>query len=227
VFATGRPIRWLSTLDGLDSGALVIASNGAVVYDRISDTIVDAWTIPAELAVTVTTEVRDALPHVSFAAERGRTFSHEEDYRTWEDAATDPAVIREPLDRLLARGPMVKLLVRSEALDSDALAVAVADIVGRRLTITHSTPGPTGLLELSAAGVTKAATLAILCAERGIAAEDVAGFGDMPNDLDLLTWVGRPYVMANAHTALAVLRAPVAGSNADSGVGRTILGWLG
>ena len=46
------------------------------------------------------------------------------------------------------------------------------------------------LLEISAAGVTKASTLALLCDRLGVDAADVVAFGDMPNDLPMLD-VGR------------------------------------
>ena len=52
---------------------------------------------------------------------------------------------------------------------------------------------------MSAPGVSKASALAELCDEHGIGAADVVAFGDMPNDLPMLTWAGRSYAVANAH----------------------------
>ncbi len=49
--------------------------------------------------------------------------------------------------------------------------------------------------------------------------------GDMPNDRSMLDWAGRPHVMAQAHESLDSVGVRI-GSNADSGVGRTILSWL-
>ena len=68
--------------------------------------------------------------------------------------------------------------------------------------MTHSTARGYGLVEISARGVDKGAMLARVCARMGIDAADVAAFGDMPNDLSMLSWVGQPYVVANAHPAL-------------------------
>jgi hydroxymethylpyrimidine pyrophosphatase-like HAD family hydrolase len=67
--------------------------------------------------------------------------------------------------------------------------------------------------------------LARWCQRRGVAARDVAAFGDMPNDVEMLNWVGMPYVVANAHPLL-LSAYPVVPSCAESGVGQTILGWL-
>jgi hydroxymethylpyrimidine pyrophosphatase-like HAD family hydrolase len=90
------------------------------------------------------------------------------------------------------------------------------------LAATHSSPDRP-LVEVSAAGVSKAATLAALCERLGIAPDEVAAFGDMPNDLEMLAWVGMPYVMAHAHPdLLALTDTVVIGSNADSAVGATI-----
>ena len=54
-------------------------------------------------------------------------------------------------------------------------------------------------MEISAAGVTKGDALARLCERLGVDAADVVAFGDMPNDLPMLTWAGTSYAMANAH----------------------------
>ena len=102
--------------------------------------------------------------------------------------------------------------------------------LGDELYATHSAftrpaLGEAGLLEISAGGVNKATMLAYCCSQLGIDAADVAGFGDMPNDVDMLSWVGMPYVVANAHPSLRE-HYRVVPSNAESGVGRTILGWL-
>jgi hypothetical protein len=113
---------------------------------------------------------------------------------------------------------------------SDALLERVRPLLGDRLSATHSgfsrpDRGEAGLLEISAGGVNKASMLAYCCEQLGVVAADVAGFGDMPNDVDMLSWVGMPHVVANAHPALRE-RYQVVPSNAESGVGRTILGWL-
>ena len=56
-----------------------------------------------------------------------------------------------------------------------------------------------GLMEISAPGVTKGSALVGLAEELGVEAADVIAFGDMPNDLPMLTWAGTSYAMANAH----------------------------
>ncbi len=94
------------------------------------------------------------------------------------------------------------------------------------MTATHSQLRDYGLVEISAPGVTKASMLRRFCARLGVRARHVAAFGDMPNDVDMLSWAGMPHIVANAHPALHALDFPVVGSNAESGVGRAILNWL-
>ncbi|RYD65521.1 MAG: hydrolase, partial [Verrucomicrobiaceae bacterium] len=57
----------------------------------------------------------------------------------------------------------------------------------------------TTLLEMSAAGVTKATTLARWASGHGVDPGQVIAFGDMPNDIPLLSWAGSSYAMKNAH----------------------------
>ena len=78
------------------------------------------------------------------------------------------------------------------------------------------------LVEISAAGVTKATTLALLCDELGVGADEVVAFGDMPNDLAMLEWAGTSYAMANGHPSVLELAGRVAPANEDDGVAATL-----
>ena len=60
-------------------------------------------------------------------------------------------------------------------------------------------------------GINKSVTLAEFAASRGIGQSDVVAFGDMPNDVQMLSWAGTGYAMASGHPeaiAAADLRAP-------------------
>ena len=65
------------------------------------------------------------------------------------------------------------------------------------------------------------------CARLGVHARDVAAFGDMPNDVAMLSWAGMPYVVSNAHPLLLDGTFTVVPGNHESGVGQTIQAWLG
>ena len=89
---------------------------------------------------------------------------------------------------------------------------------GRRPAVTTTWSSVGTLVEISAAGVTKATTLASLAAELGVGPQDVIAFGDMPNDLPLLEWAGTSYAMANAHPSVIELADHTAPHNDDDGV---------
>jgi hydroxymethylpyrimidine pyrophosphatase-like HAD family hydrolase len=74
------------------------------------------------------------------------------------------------------------------------------------------------LVEISAAGVTKAFALAAHCAERGIRPGEVVAFGDMPNDVPLLRFAGLGVAVANAHPDVLAAADEVTASNDEDGV---------
>ena len=88
--------------------------------------------------------------------------------------------------------------------------------VGDQLSITYSTDD--GLIEVAAAGVNKGQAMAGLAQAWGIDAADAVAFGDMPNDLEMLTWAGHGVAMANAHPDLAAIATEIAPHHGDDGV---------
>lgn len=228
VIATGRPTRWLGVLSELTAAhPQVIVSNGAAIFDLATGTIVRAFPLDPAVATQVASDLRRAIPGLTFGIETGSRFGCEPQSPSLQ--AGEPGVHHGALEDLLsAHGPVIKILGFHPHLTSDRLTALARETVGERLTLTHAATGdPYGMLELTAPGVTKATTLALLCAELGVDAREVAAFGDMPNDLEMLAWVGMPHVVANAHPSLLATGFPVVGSNADSGVGRAILDLLG
>lgn len=228
VFATGRPIRWLEVIRGLPGAhPIVIASNGAALYDAAEDVMVDRITIETALALEAVDQIRSVADDVRFAFESGTRFGHEPHYTTWEPTdGSDPDIFAGPVETIV-HDDLVKMLVQSPGLDSDELLARVDRVVGDRLSVTHSSSRGYGLVEVSAPGVDKGAMLARVCGRLGIEADEVAAFGDMPNDLSMLSWVGHPYVVANAHPALLARGFTQVPANTDSGVGQTIRRLLG
>ncbi len=164
---------------------------------------------------------------MSFAFESGTRFGYEPSYTTWApDDGTDPAIFSGPVEEISRGEDFVKLLVQSKTVHADELLERVRTTLAGDLTATHSATRDYGLVEVSARGVNKGAMLARVCARLGIEPYDVAAFGDMPNDVDMLTWAGMPHIVANAHVFLHGLGFRTVPSNAESGVGRTIAEWL-
>ncbi len=226
VFATGRPGRWLGVLDELaDAHSWAIASNGAVTLDLATGELLHARTIDPQVAVEVAREVREVLPNTVCAMEYRWQWAAEHGYPPRLDG--ERATYVGELDELFAREPVVKLLILDPTTPTDELAATVTPIVGDRLTTTFSYVSPTGMLELSAPGVSKALALTELLADLGIGADRLIAFGDMPNDLAMLELAGTAYAMAHSHETVLAAGYPIAGDNNDAGVGRTLLSLLG
>lgn len=216
VVATGRPLRWLDVLESVaDAHPLVIVSNGAALYDVAERRLVECRPIPRDLVTRVADAVRATVPGVRLAIERGDVFGCEPGWSTDHDHL--PGRVVGPWPDLLERiDPVVKLLVLHHDHTSDTLARLVGPVVGGQVQVTHSlTHEEFGLLEVSAAGVTKASALAALCDQLGVAASEVLALGDMPNDADMLAWAGRGVVMSNGHPSLLARFDAV--DNADGG----------
>ncbi|MFG2528643.1 HAD family hydrolase [Streptomyces sp. NPDC048516] len=116
--------------------------------------------------------------------------------------------------------PVIKLLAHHPELDPDAFLTLARTTAGDLASFTRSSP--TALLEISGPGVSKAGTLARCCAERGISPQEVVAFGDMPNDIEMLTWAGTSYAMANAHPDVLAATTGRTASNNDDGVAAVI-----
>ena len=214
VFVTGRPIRSMDALwEHVGGHGLAVCSNGGIVYDVHAREVARARTIPVQTGLEVARLLRQAEPGVAFGVERTDGFGKEPGYLSRGAAPADLEI--GPLEELMTDG-VVKLLARHEDRDPEAFWADVEDQIGHLVTTTWSSAS--ALVEISGLGVTKASTLEQLCAERGVAAEEVVAFGDMPNDLPMLAWAGTSYAMADAHPSVRELAGELAPSNDRDGV---------
>ncbi|BCB80660.1 Cof-type HAD-IIB family hydrolase [Phytohabitans flavus] len=217
VLVTGRPVRWLHQVyDQLHEPLPAVCANGAVVYDPAADRVLRADPLAPDLLAEVTRRLRAEVPGAMFAVEveDGRQFRHDAEWPVlWEP---EPAIRMLLTPEEVASVPAVKLLVRAGRRDPDVFVQIVAAAISGLAEATHSSYS--GLIEISAAGVTKAAGLAWFCEQRGIDPAEVVAFGDMPNDVPMLTWAGRAVAVANAHPAVREIADDVTLSNDEDGV---------
>lgn len=80
----------------------------------------------------------------------------------------------------------------------------------------------TDFVEITPSGADKGASLARLCAEIGITADEVIAFGDNNNDLTMLEWAGRSVAMANAVDEAKEIADELTASNSEFGVAQVI-----
>lgn len=215
VIVTGRPPRWLGAIaEQLDHRGIAVCANGAVIWDLHTDTMVASDPLDPAVLADVTARLRAELPEVTFAVEYGESFVHEAAYPVrWAEG--NPQVTVGELAELTGT-PAIKLLMRHPSFQPDDLLAVASALLAETVTVTHSSYD--GLLEISAAGVTKATGLARVAQTHDISPEDVLVFGDMPNDLPMFAWAGRSIAVANAHRAVLDVADDVTGSNAEDGV---------
>jgi len=222
VMVTGRPPRWMAEISRMTGHrGIAVCANGALVYDLHTEQVVETSLLEEAAATEVAQALREALPGIAFAVERADLgFAHEHTYVPTYPVPGNTAL---PVEELVSGG-VVKLLARHRTLGSDDLLAAAREAVGDRATLTHSSNE--GLLEVSAVGISKATGLAALAAEHGVEAADVVAFGDMPNDLPMLSWAGHGVAVANAHAEVLAVADEVTARNDDDGVAQVLERWF-
>ncbi|MFF0535477.1 HAD family hydrolase [Streptomyces coelicoflavus] len=223
-FVTGRPARWMDVVSAHVHGhGLAICGNGAAVVDLHGGPgrhrFVKVRELPQENALDAVRLLREAAPGTVYAVEQTYGFHQEPAYPKLHMEDPDDLL---PAEEILAPGgraaaePVLKILAFHPELDPDGFLKLARLAIGDRANVTRSSPS--ALLEISGPDVSKASTLALCCAERGISHEEVVAFGDMPNDVEMLTWAGRSYAMGNAHPDVVAAASGRTVANNDDGV---------
>jgi Cof subfamily protein (haloacid dehalogenase superfamily) len=214
VAVTGRPprsVRQLSEQLGLEGTA--ICANGALVYDIDSDSVLDQTLMARDVALRIVHGLRNAAPGVVFAWEDEESFGRESGWGRPPLAPGGSITLGDPLELLTA--PVAKVLALHPEMGSDELAARARAVAGNEAVITWSTRE---LVEVSAAGVTKASALERFCERLGVGREQVLAIGDNENDLPMLQWAGRSAAVANASESVLAMVDEVTASNLDDGV---------
>lgn len=221
IFVTGRPPRWMAPVaEATGHGGIAVCGNGAVVYDLATGQILRTRALTGTAVRETVAALRAVLPGSAFALETVGGYRREPAFLPHHEAAS--AAMAAPIDELLADEPVVlKVLCRDETSTADPmLTVARAVLRGISEPCHSNTNG--SMLEIAAVGVSKASTLAGLVADRGIPAEAVIAFGDMPNDVPMLRWAGRGYAMADGHPEAIAAADAIAPPCAQDGVAQVL-----
>ncbi|SDO50752.1 hypothetical protein SAMN04515671_1158 [Nakamurella panacisegetis] len=229
VIATGRPVIWLGPAIDAGFSGTAVCMNGAVTFDIGSGEIVaSAPMLPSAMQAFAAALSRRL--EISVAVERLGSLEHD----FWaEDTYRHPWLLGQGQHRVGRRStiladPAGKLLVRGPG-DSHSLATAArlsaAEAgVDDQLSVTYSTDD--GLIEVAAAGVNKGFALARLAQSWGIESAEAIAFGDMPNDLEMLTWAGHGVAMGNAHPEVTAVASEIAPHHGDDGVAAVLERWF-
>jgi hydroxymethylpyrimidine pyrophosphatase-like HAD family hydrolase len=200
--------------EALGHRGVAICANGSVLWDLCGEITLGQMPVEPVVAREVVELLRAAVPGGAWAVERAAGFGHEPGYEPrWP---TPPGTVIDAVEALTEE-PAVKLMLRHSGMSADALLERAREVVGHLVELSHSNSAET-LLEISAFGVSKATALAAFCHKRGIASEQVIAFGDMPNDLPMLSWAGHAVAVANAHPDVLEIADEVTASNDEAGV---------
>ncbi|OBG28459.1 HAD family hydrolase [Mycobacterium alsense] len=229
VVATGRPPRWIRpVVDALGFAPATVCANGAVLYDPATDRVLSARTLAVDTLAELAELASRAIPGAGLAVERIGERAH--DTATpqfisspgYEHAWLNPDNTEVSIEDLLS-APAIKLLIRKAGARSADMAAELAKHVGIQGDITYSTDN--GLVEIVLLGISKASGVEEIAKPRGITADEVIAFGDMPNDLPMLRWAGHGVAMGNAHPEVLAAADEVTAPNTDDGVGRVLERW--
>ena len=200
-FVTGRPIRWMVEIKENFNFGTSICANGAMLYDFINQKILEQWLFSPESQLETINRLREVIPSVNFAVEIDEQFHREKDYLArWDTGIDDVGVnkIEEVINK-----PALKMLARcgDASMSSDEMMSVATKALAGIATVTHSN-STDSLLEISADGVSKGATLSKIAARHGLTGEDCVTFGDNPNDFSMLSWASRSWAMEDGHPDL-------------------------
>ncbi|WP_069171578.1 Cof-type HAD-IIB family hydrolase [Streptomyces griseus] len=220
-FVTGRPARWMDVVSTHVHGhGMAICANGAAVADLHADgRLIEVRPLDRVAALEVVGLLREVAPGTSFAVELTTGIHYEPAYPPFH---LDPGATVAVAEKLLHEeapgtgAPVLKVLAHHPELAPDTFLTAAREAAAELASFTRSSP--TALLEISGHGVSKAGTLAACCAERGITPAEVVAFGDMPNDVEMLSWAGASFAMGNAHPAAIAAASGVTLTNNEDGV---------
>ena len=165
--------------------------------------------------------LRKVIPSVTFAVEVNQQFHREKAYVPRWDIGADNVGVEKIEEAITA--PALKLLARcinGELSSDEMLAIATKELDGIAF-VTHSN-STDSLLEISAHGVSKGATVAKIAARHGLGADDCVTFGDNPNDFSMLSWASRSWAMADGHPDLMKYAKYQTDAHQEDGVAKVI-----
>jgi Cof subfamily protein (haloacid dehalogenase superfamily) len=217
VLLTARRARsFLSVIGDTVSHGVAVCSNGAIVYDLATRTTLRSHPFAAsELRAFLDRAVAHDAAYAWETPDEGfRTGRYHEIATAQEGPPPEFLGLIEIVDDIADHHVVTKVLLRHPTLNPQELYERLLPIAAPINVVISGGP----FVEAMAPGVTKAFALEQLCAEYGVAAQDVVAVGDHTNDLPMLRWAGRGVAMGNAHPSVLAEIADVTASNDEDGL---------
>jgi Cof subfamily protein (haloacid dehalogenase superfamily) len=226
VGVTGRGPRLLDSVRAaLDGRGIAVLAQGGFVVDLERDEILRTVGLPRDRAAAVIARIEevtgDLIVAVEDAAEQAEVSGPLRVQHGFNWPYPEPAHLL-PRNEVLPAGPVLKVFLRSSTLGQDELLARARSVVEPAdAEVTHA---GLGFIEVLPPGITKASGLSIALERYGVGFGDVLVFGDMPNDLPMITAVteagGRAVAVANAHPAVRAATGGLTSGHDADGVAR-------
>lgn len=216
IVVTGRSVPWTKhVLEDLGYEGVAVCGQGAQVYDAGARRMLTSVTLDRQLAGLALTKIEAEVGPLALAASRDGLDGEVlvgPGYRVHDGPlphvpVTDPAQLwAEPLNKVYLQHP---------ELTDDELVGAARLLVGDMVGVTMAGEGVVELLPL---GLSKARGLSLAARRLGVTAKETIAFGDMPNDVPMLSWAEHGVAMADAHPELLAVADEVTASNDEDGI---------
>ncbi|MGK5531325.1 HAD family hydrolase [Streptomyces sp. URMC 129] len=228
IVVTGRSVAGTRhILDDLGYRGLAVCGQGAQLYHAGEHRLLTSVTLDRAVARHAVERLEAGLGPVAVAANRdgvdgeivmdGRFEAVV--HSGFRGADRAPLTVEE-IDRTrLFAEPLIKLYVQCPGLSDDELASAARALVGTAVTVVIS---GRDLVEMLPLGLTKATGLSLAARRLGVKASETIAFGDMPNDIPMLTWAAHGVAMADAHPEVLAVADEITGGNDADGIARTL-----
>ncbi|MFE6992656.1 HAD family hydrolase, partial [Streptomyces pharetrae] len=184
------------------------------LYDAGADRLLSSQSLDRDLARDVVEKVEAELGRVELGIVTSPPESRfkvtpafgERVRHGWDVTADRDLLWTVPIDKLILHHPDV---------DEDRLAAVTRRLTGGEVTVVHSVKG---MVEVLPAGTDKGTGVARAAELLGLTGADTVAFGDMPNDVPLLSWAAHGVAVANAHHELRAVADEIAPGNDEDGV---------
>ena len=221
IIATGRPYldaRYYR--DSLKLKSYLITSNGARAHDEDNKAIV-IENIPRELVNKLLSYNVGKNIHRNIYLEDDWIIEYEIDGLVEFHQESGYSFNIDDLDKY-KNEEAAKVFFLGKDKDIECLEKNMEKEFQKDLSITVSSPF---CLEFMKKGVNKAETLKKVLKILNIGPEEVIAFGDSMNDYEMLSLVGKPFVMGNANQRLieALPNVEIVGNNNEDGIGEKLI----
>ena len=232
VLATGRaPIDVLPIAEIIGHRWFAVCCDGTTLVDLARAEVVSTTPIPSAIKREVVHRLRSEFNDVRFLVDRvqrgpinrdiyGLVFEQgfEAPWAWALEGAQQVVDIHEVLDD----DTIVKMCAYRPADGLDGVEYARISAAVSDLVTTVRINSAQTFVDMCAKGVSKASGVATIADMLGIASDHVFAVGDLHNDIEMLSWAGFSFAVANAHDAVREIADVIVPANDDGGVAQVV-----